>query len=93
MGLNVDKSVKYVFSAKIRVFFAFLHLPLKSKNHCDSVRVKEVKTMNNGKIIAAKIAKSVAEKALVRDANQTTCTIFYQPKMPAGLKQFKKNKA
>lgn len=49
--------------------------------------------MKNGKMMAAKIAKTVAEKALKRDANQTTCTIFYQPKMPAGLKQFKKNKA
>lgn len=48
--------------------------------------------MNNGKIIAAKIAKSMAKKALARDANQTTCTIFFQPKVPAGLKQFKKNK-
>ena len=49
--------------------------------------------MKNGKMMVAKIAKSVAEKALKRDANQTTCTIFFQPKMPAGLKQFKKNKA
>lgn len=48
--------------------------------------------MKNGKMMAAKIAKSVAEKALKRDANRTTCTIFYQPKMPAGLNQFKKNK-
>lgn len=48
--------------------------------------------MKNGKMMAAKIAKSVAEKALKRDANQTTCTIFYQPKMPAGLKRFKKTK-
>lgn len=56
------------------------------------LQTEEVKNMNNGKIIAAKIAKSVAEKALVRDANQTTCTIFFQPKMPAGLKQFKKSK-
>ncbi len=49
--------------------------------------------MKNGKMMAAKIAKSIAEMALKRDANQTTRTIFYQPKMPAGLKQFKKNKA
>ena len=86
----MDFSVNYVFSAKIHVFFAFLHLPLKSKNHCARLQMKEVKTMKNGKMMAAKIAKTVAEKALKRDANQTTCTIFYQPKMPAGLKQFKK---
>lgn len=85
-------SAKYVFSAKKRLFFAFLHLRLKLKNRCDRLQAKEVKTMKNGKMIAAKIAKSVAEKALKRDANQTTCTIFYQPKMPTGLKQFKKNK-
>ena len=48
--------------------------------------------MKNGKTIVVKIAKNVAEKALRRDANRTTCTIFYQPKIPARLKQFKKNK-
>lgn len=48
--------------------------------------------MKRGKRIVAKLAKTVAEKALKRDANQTTCTIFYQPKVPAGLKQFKKDK-
>lgn len=85
-------SVEYRFSAKLRVFSAFRPDLLKSKKRCVRLRVEEVKTMTNGKIIAAKIAKSVAEKALVRDANQTTCTIFFQPKMPAGLKQFKKNK-
>lgn len=89
----MKQSVKYVFSAKLLVFSAFRPDLLKSKNLCVRFLTEEVKTMKNGKIIAAKIAKSVAEKALVRDANQTTCTIFFQPKMPAGLKQFKKNKA
>ncbi len=41
----------------------------------------------------AKMAKAIAEKALKRDANQTTCSIFYQPKAPASLEQFKKSKA
>ena len=86
-------SVKYGFSVKLLVFSAFRPVLLKSKNPCVRLQAEEVKNMNNGKIIAAKIAKSVAEKALVRDANQTTCTIFFQPKMPAGLKQFKKSKA
>lgn len=89
----MDISVKHVFSAIIHIFFAFLHQLLKYKNHCARLQAKEVKTMKNGKMVVAKIAKSVAEKALKRDANQTTCTIFYQPKIPAGLKQFKKNKA
>ena len=84
--------MKYVFSAKTLLFFAFLQLPLKSKICYVRLQAEEVKTMKNGKMMAARIAKSVAEKALKRDANQTTCTIFYQPKMPAGLKQFKKNK-
>lgn len=46
--------------------------------------------MKNGKIFAAKIAKQAAEKALRRDANQTTCNIIFQPKAPAGLDRFKK---
>lgn len=49
--------------------------------------------MKNGKILAAKIAKNAAEKALRRDANQTTCVVLYQPKAPVGLNRFKKGKA
>lgn len=49
--------------------------------------------MKNGRMLAAKIAKTVAERALRRDANQTTCSIMYQPKVPAGLNRFKKGKA
>lgn len=48
--------------------------------------------MANGMQSIAKLAKSVAEKALKRDANQTTCSIFYQPKAPKELDRFKKNK-
>lgn len=48
--------------------------------------------MTQIKLSVAKMAKAVAEKALKRDANQTTCSIFYQPKAPASLKQFKKIK-
>ena len=81
-----ERKRKIIFLVEIRPNL------LKSKNPCVRLQTEEVKNMNNGKIIAAKIAKSVAEKALVRDANQTTCTIFFQPKMPAGLKQFKKSK-
>lgn len=48
--------------------------------------------MKDGTKMLAKVAKAVAEKALKRDANQTTCTIFYQPKMPKELIMFKKEK-
>ncbi len=48
--------------------------------------------MKNSKTLIAKIAKTAAEKALRADAHQTTCAFFYQPKAPAGLNRFKKNK-
>lgn len=48
--------------------------------------------MKDGKIFVAKIAKTVAEIALKRDANSTTCNAIYQPKVPAGLNRFKKEK-
>ncbi len=47
--------------------------------------------MLDSKKLVAKVAKSVAEKALRRDANSTTCVGVYQPKAPAKLEQFKKN--
>ena len=40
----------------------------------------------------ANVAKKVAEKALRRDANRTTCLAFYQPKAPTELKRFKSSK-
>ncbi len=43
--------------------------------------------------LAAKIAKKTAENALRRDANQTTCSIIFQPKAPASLNRFKKENA
>lgn len=45
--------------------------------------------MKKVKLIAAKIAKNVAESALKRDANNTTCVAIYQPKIPAKYSQFK----
>lgn len=48
--------------------------------------------MKNGKKLFAKVARKVAEKALRRDANTTTCVGFYQPKAPAELKRFKSSK-
>lgn len=88
----MDYSAKYVFSAKCAILSAFRHRLLKSKLKCDSLRTKEVRHMANEMQPIAKLAKSVAEKALKRDANQTTCSIFYQPKAPKELDRFKKNK-
>lgn len=57
------------------------------------VYTKEVIIMNNAKMLAASLAKAVAEKALRRDANQTTCSAIFQPKIPLKLSSFKKHKA
>lgn len=46
--------------------------------------------MTNSKKATAKFAKKIAEKALKRDANSTTCAAIYQPKAPANLERFKK---
>lgn len=40
--------------------------------------------------IYTKIIKSIAEKALIHDANSTTCIAVYQPKTPKSLKKFSK---
>ena len=42
--------------------------------------------------ITAKVLKKVVEKSLVADANSTSCVFVYQPKAPAKLDKFKKNK-
>lgn len=39
--------------------------------------------------VMPKIVKALAEKALKRDANSTSCGYFYQPKAPESLKRFK----
>lgn len=51
---------------------------------------KEMKLMKKVKSFAVKAAKSAAESALKRDANNTTCAAIYQPKVPANLKYFKR---
>ncbi len=43
------------------------------------------------KKVAATVAKTVAEKSLKREANNTSCSIIYQPKAPASLNRFKKS--
>lgn len=87
----MNYSVGYVFSAVRRVFSAVLRQHL-NRNYPYGILKKEVRTLNNRKVFLAKVAKSIAENALKRDANQTTCGIVYQPKAPAGLQRFKKEK-
>ena len=48
--------------------------------------------MESKKKLIANVAKKVAENALRRDGNRTTCLAFYQPKAPAVLKRFKSSK-
>ena len=52
--------------------------------------LKEVINVRLAKNIIAKVAKNVAEATLKRDANQTTCSFIFQPKVPNALKRFKK---
>lgn len=47
--------------------------------------------MIKAKEATAKFAKKIAEKAMKRDANSTTCIGIYQPKAPANLENFKKS--
>lgn len=47
--------------------------------------------MRNKKEIVILLAKLAADKALRRDANRTTCTHIYQPKVPNSLNRFKKS--
>lgn len=48
--------------------------------------------MRNKVNLVAAVAKKAAEHALRRDANQTTCASIYQPKVPAELKYYKKER-
>ena len=41
---------------------------------------------------ATKFLKQVVEKSLTADANSTSCVFVYQPKAPAKLDKFKKNR-
>lgn len=48
--------------------------------------------MKSTKKTLSKIAKTIAGKALNRDANSTTCISFYQPKAPTALKKYQASK-
>ena len=86
-------SVNYVLSAICRDLSAVLLHALKIFCVCGRLLTEEVITMKNGKNIIAKAAKKAAERELRRDANQTSCVLFYQPKAPNGLNRFKSGKA
>lgn len=45
--------------------------------------------MKTSSPVMPKIVKALAEKALKRDANSTSCGYFYQPKAPESLKRYK----
>ncbi len=47
--------------------------------------------MKSQKKIFTTAIKAMAEKSLERNANSTSCIIYYQPKAPASLDKFKKH--
>lgn len=48
--------------------------------------------MKNAKELAMALVKASAERALRRDTGRATCNAIFQPKVPAGLNRFKKEK-
>ena len=53
---------------------------------------KEVINLKETQKAVAKLAMKIAQAAMIRNANQTTCNIIFQPKVPEGLAKFKKVK-
>ena len=46
--------------------------------------------MKSQKKIFTTAIKTIAEKSLERNANSTSCIIYYQPEVPSALKKFSK---
>lgn len=46
--------------------------------------------MKSQKNIFTKAVKTITEKSLERNANSTSCILYYQPKAPIDLKKFSK---
>ena len=46
--------------------------------------------MKSQKNLFTKTIKTVVEKSIIRDANSTSCIVYYQPKTPASIKNFSK---
>lgn len=47
--------------------------------------------MKSQKKIFTTAIKTMAEKSLKRNANSTSCIVYYQPKAPADLRKFSRN--
>lgn len=48
--------------------------------------------MRETKNVIIKVAKNMAEAAIRKDANRTTCVLIYQPNVPKELDRYKKSK-
>lgn len=46
----------------------------------------------NKKSRMASLTKCILDRALVKEANSTSCGVFYQGKEPKGIERFKKGK-
>lgn len=46
--------------------------------------------MKSQKKIFTTAIKTMAEKSLKRNANSTSCIVYYQPKVPVDLRKFSK---
>lgn len=90
---HAQSAILHDFLAVCRDLSAFLLHALKIFCVYGRLLSEEETTMKNGKNIIAKAAKKAAERELRRDANQTSCVLFYQPKAPNGLNRFKSGKA
>lgn len=54
------------------------------------IKEKEDFIMKSQKKIFTTAIKTIAEKSLERNANSTSCIIYYQPEVPSALKKFSK---
>ena len=52
------------------------------------IKEKEDFIMKSQKKIFTTAIKTIAEKSLERNANSTSCIIYYQPEVPSALKKF-----
>ena len=52
----------------------------------------EINEEQNKKSRMASLTKCILDRALVKEANSTSCGVFYQGKEPKGIERFKKGK-
>lgn len=89
---NCESTVTYVFSAIWQRLFAFLPTALTQAKKDVTLASKEVINLKETQKTFAKLAMKIAQAAMIRNANQTTCNIIFQPKVPEGLANYKKVK-